>query len=135
MPPLTRLYLKTALVYLIAALLAGLALATGLPFTIPGLGAVYFHLLMVGWVTQLIFGVGYWMFPKFSRERPHRSEALAWATYFLLNVGLLLRAFGEPLSAAQPGTAWGWLLVASAILQLAAGWAFIANTWPRVKER
>jgi hypothetical protein len=26
-------------------------------------------------------------------------------------------------------------LAASAILQLLAGWAFVANTWARVKER
>jgi hypothetical protein len=29
----------------------------------------------------------------------------------------------------------GALLVASALLQLLAGWAFVLNTWPRVKER
>jgi hypothetical protein len=27
------------------------------------------------------------------------------------------------------------LLVASAVVQLLAGWAFVANTWPRVRER
>jgi hypothetical protein len=48
---------------------------------------------------------------------------------------LLLRAIGEPWVTLQPGTAIGWLLAASAILQMLAGWAFVANTWARVKER
>lgn len=50
-------------------------------------------------------------------------------------MGLLLRAIGEPLVAVQPGGATGWLLAASAVLQLKAGWAFVVNTWARVKER
>ncbi len=139
MPPLARWYVRTALVYLVAALLVGaglmLRLVADLPPAFGALQPVYFHLLMVGWVTQLIFGVVFWMFPKFSTEQPRGSEPLGWATYWLLNAGLLLRAIGEPLVAVQPGGAAGWLLAASAILQLVAGWAFVANTWSRVKER
>jgi len=139
MPPVARWFVRTALVYLVAALLVGvslmLRLVADLPAVIGALQPVYFHLLMVGWVTQLIFGVVFWMFPKQSTERPRGSERLGWATYGLLNVGLLLRAIGEPLQAAQPQSAAGWLLAASAVLQLLAGWAFVANTWDRVKER
>lgn len=139
MPFLTRLFLKTALVYFVLALVAGVLLALGpvgsLLGTIPGLTPVYFHLLMVGWVTQLIMGVAMWMFPKQSRERPRGSEALNWATYILLNAGLVLRLLGEPLNAATGAGVWGWALVVSAVLQMLAGWAFVANTWSRVKER
>jgi hypothetical protein len=139
MPPLTRWFIRTALAYLVAALLVGLGLALGAVVTLPPvfgtLQPVYFHLLMVGWVTQLIFGVVVWMFPKYSSEQPRGNERLGWATYVLLNAGLLLRAVGEPLSAAQLAGGAGWLLAASAVLQLLAGWAFVANTWARVKER
>ena len=139
MPPLARWYIRTALVYLVAALLVGVALMLGpllrLPPAISALQPVYFHLLMVGWVTQLIFGVVFWMFPKQSSEQPRGSQRLGWATYWLLNIGLLLRAVGEPLVAVQPGSGAGWLLAASAVLQLLAGWAFVVNTWGRVKER
>ena len=139
MPPLTRWFIRTALTYLVAALLAGLGLALGqvvaLPPVFGALQPVYFHLLMVGWVTQLIFGVVVWMFPKYSSEQPRGNERLGWATYILLNAGLLLRALGEPLIAAQPASGAGWLLAGSAVLQFLAGWAFVANTWLRVKER
>jgi cbb3-type cytochrome oxidase subunit 1 len=138
MPPLTRWFLKSALVYLVAALLAGALVAARnvwlLPPLVSAFTPVYLHLFMVGWVTQLIFGVVFWMFPKYSKEKPRGSETLGWATYLLLNVGLLLRVLGEPLNALQPGTLWGWLLVVSAVLQWLAGFSFVANTWGRVQD-
>ena len=139
MPRLVRWFIKSSLLYLVAALLVGVVLAgrslLGLPAGLAALGPVYFHLFMVGWVTQLIFGVAYWMFPKYSREKPRGSEALGWATYGLLNGGLLLRAVAEPLQAAHPGGVWGGLLALSALLQWLAGLGFVLNSWGRVKER
>jgi len=91
------------------------------------------HLLVVGWITQVIFGVAYWMFPRYSAERPRGSERLGWVTLGSLNIGLLLRAAGEPLHALGQST--GGVLAASALLQLLAWWGFVVNTWPRIKER
>jgi len=137
MPPLTRWYLRTALGWFILALVAGLLLTlrgwVALPPAAAALSPVYFHLLMVGWVTQLIFGVVFWMFPKESAARPRGSERLGWITYWLLNVGLLLRVVGEPGLAVSASALPRVLVAASALLQLAAGWAFVANTWRRVK--
>jgi hypothetical protein len=139
MPTLTRLYVKTSLVYLVAALLLALvfavAQATALPPLLAATGPVYFHLFLVGWVTQLIMGIVFWMFPKRSRERPRGNERLAAAVYVLLNVGLVLRVIGEPARAVSPTALWGWLLAVSALLQWVAGIGFVANTWGRVKER
>ena len=138
MPALTRWFIKSALVYFAVALLVGVVVMARpvleLPAELVALSPVYFHLLMVGWVTQLIFGVVHWMFPKYSQAQPRGNERLGWATYLLLNVGLLLRIVGEPLVAIRPEAGAGWTLAGSAVLQLLAGWAFIANTWPRVKE-
>jgi hypothetical protein len=139
MPGLTRWFIKAALVYLVAALLIGLALAAGRLWTLSpflgALGPVYFHLFLVGWVTQLIFGVVFWMFPKYSRERPRANESLGWAIFGLLNAGLLLRVVAEPLNTLNPGDSWGWVLAVSALVQWVAGLLFVANTWGRVKER
>lgn len=139
MPILTRWHIKTSLIFLIAALLLALSMAARGVLPMPEIlvvaGPVYFHLFLVGWVTQLIIGVVYWMFPKYSSERPRGSEKLAWATYGLLNIGLLLRVIAEPVAALQTAVVWDWLLLASALLQWLAGLAFVANTWRRVKER
>jgi hypothetical protein len=139
MPALTRWFIKSGLVYFVGALLLGMALAMPAVFAVPSavivLGPVYFHFLMVGWLAQLIFGVVYWMFPRYSKEKPRGSESLGWATYGLLNIGLVLRTFGEPLHALQPAAGWGWVLALSAVLQWLAGVAFVLNTWARVKEK
>ena len=96
---------------------------------------VYWHLLVVGWLMQCIFGVAYWMFPPFSKDQPQRSETLGWLTYGALNVGLLLRAIVEPCHSLYPQAGIGWLLVPSAVLQVTAGWVFVVNTWGRIRGR
>ena len=105
--------------------------------TSPSLNALlwptYVHLFVLGWLTQLIFGVAFWMFPRRSAKEPHGSEPLGWISYGLLNAGLVLRALGEPAFAL--GAPTSGILVVAALLQLGAGWVFIFNTWPRVKER
>lgn len=138
MPPLTRWFIKTSFVCLALALLAGVLLGIQSLAGITALGGIfpiYIHLLVFGWLSQLIFGVVFWMFPKFTIERPRGSETLGWWTYGLLNSGMLLRLIGEPIHAVSPGTVTGWTLVAAAILQLAAGTTFVINSWPRVKEK
>jgi hypothetical protein len=139
MPPITRLFIKTSLLYLVAAFFAGLGLALrpllDLPVIARGLSPVYFHLFMVGWVMQLMVGVAYWMFPKWSKARPRGHDGLALATFWLLNTGLLVRVVAEPAQTVSAWPGWGWLIVAAATLQWLAGLAFVANTWPRVKEK
>ncbi len=139
MPPITRLFVKTALAYFVVALATGLALAANghvpLPAFVGLLNPVYFHLFMVGWVTQLIIGVAYWMFPKYSREKPRGHDWLSWGAYGLLNAGLLLRMVAEPAAVLAPGSTWGMFLALSAALQWLGGMAFVVNTWPRVKEK
>ncbi len=139
MPQLTRYFIKTALVYLALSLVLGVILAARTAFDLPAelaaLSPVFFHLFMVGWVTQLIFGMLFWMLPKSSKELPRGNEQLAWGAYLLINIGLILRVVGEPLTALRADWGLGWLLGLSALLQLIGGWAFIANAWPRVKVR
>lgn len=139
MPTLSRWFIKAGLTYLVIALVAAVLVAArpilGLGAWVGGLGPTALHLLTVGFITQLIFGVAYWMFPKKSRDAPRGSTALAAATFALLNAGLLLRAVGEPLLAVAATSAGRWLLVASAALQMAAGVTFAVNTWPRVRSR
>lgn len=132
MPLLTRIFIKTAMVCLALALVFGILLALGLTNS---LFPVYIHLLVFGWLTQLIFGVVFWMFPKFSVEKPRGSVTLGWWTYAFLNIGLLLRAIAEPMQSTQPTFIDGWLLVLSAILQFLSGLLFVINSWGRVKEK
>ena len=129
MPAVTRWALRTALACIAVTMIAGVLLvwpgAPALPYP------TYLHLFTVGWLSNLIFGVAHWMFPRASAERPRGDVRLAWAGWGLLNAGLLLRVIGEGWRPGAPAT---WLL-ASAILQLVAVWAWVAHLWPRVRER
>lgn len=139
MPLVTRLHIRTALIFLVLSLAMGALLAArnplNLSFAASALTPIFFHLLFVGFVAQLIFGVVFWMFPKHTKENPRGSTKLAWAVYILLNGGLLLRLIAEPANTVRPQPVWDWLLVVSAAAQWAASIFFLINTWPRVKER
>lgn len=129
MPAVTRWALRTALLCAAVAMFAGVLLvwpgAPSLPYP------TYLHLFTVGWLSNLIFGVAHWMFPRASAERPRGDVRLAWAGWGLLNTGLVLRVVGE---AVHPGADPGWLL-ASALFQLVAVWVWVVHLWPRVRER
>lgn len=125
MPPLTRWYVKLALLYFVAGMAGGVWQAAGGP---GWLTPVTIHLLVVGWITGTIFGVAYWMFPRYSKDRPRGPTGPAVATFVLLQIGLALRVVAEP-TLIRP------LLAASALCQWLAGVGFTVTIWPRVKTR
>jgi hypothetical protein len=139
MPTLTRWHTRMSLLCFMLALLLGVLVAAQAPFKIAAplfvFTPVFFHLFMVGWVAQLIFGIVFWMFPHYSKEKPRGDERLGWLVFWLLNLGLLLRVIGEPAQAISPHPVWGWALALSAVFQWLAGLFFVINTWGRVKER
>ncbi len=134
-----RVIIRTALAYLVAATLLGAALllnqAIGVSGALFALQPVFYHLLTIGWLTQLILGVAVWMFPAASREQPHGNPRLTWLAYLALNAGLLLRLVAEPLLTWRPAPWLGGALALSALLQVTGIWLFIGLVWPRVKPR
>jgi hypothetical protein len=136
MPKLSRFFVKSALLCLVlGAAVAGLALsgADRLPSELLALQPLAWHLLAVGWATQLIFGVAYWMFPHMAGDQPRGNEQWAWLAFWMLNGGLALRAVGEPMAALRPVPITGVLLPLAATLQFAAMLIFVLLTWPRVR--
>ena len=139
MPTLSRWFIKLGMVYFALGLMMGAAMlaqpAMGWSPMLQVLRPVYLHFLFIGWVSQLIMGVGYWMFPKLTKEKPRGSERLGWAVLIMLNVGLVMRAIGEPAMVIAPQWKLGWVLATASMLLLFAGWGFILNSWGRIKER
>jgi hypothetical protein len=139
MPTLSRWFIKLGMLYFVGGLtMAALLLAQpvmGWSASLQVLRPVYLHFLFIGWVTQIIMGVGYWMFPKYSKEKPRGRDWLGWAVLVLLNIGMVLRAVGEPAVVLAPQAGLGWMLAAASLFLLLAGWGFIINTWGRIKER
>lgn len=139
MPTLSRWFIKIGMCYLVVGLaIGGVLLAQpvmGWSRSLHVLSPVYLHFLFIGWVTQVIMGVGYWMFPKQSKDSPRGSSWLGWTVLITLNAGLVLRAIGEPAVVLVPEAKLGWTLAVASLLLLFAGWGFIFNTWGRIKER
>ena len=139
MPTLSRWLIRTALVCCAAAFLLGLALVIApLRARYPVLAAAwptYIHLLVVGWITQLIMGVAFWMFPRVQRRPALASDRPGWIVYASINLGLACRLIGEPVAAAHVGRPLGWLLPLSAALQLIGVVTFVIGIWPRVRTR
>ena len=140
MPPLARLYVKAAFVYLIAAFVLG-ALMTlnnwlGFSLWLDAVEVSHLHLLMVGWITQLAIGVAYWIFPRLLKEQDPRrrgSDALAWAVFLGLNAGLLLRLALEPFYLMGPTPWLAGLLALAGVLQAAAALGFGWLIWGRIR--
>lgn len=134
MPPLTRWYVKSSLLYLLTSLLIGVGAA------LPGswvsapvfarLRPVYYHLFLVGWVTLFIIGVANWLFPRASREHFNHHPVPAWTAFGLLNLGLILRIFLEPLTGPAAWIDWG--LALSAVLQWVGGLLAILQLGRRI---
>lgn len=127
------------MLYLIVGMIAGalywLNVVNPIWPPLAALYPVYIHLLVVGWLTQLIYGVIYWMFPIISKADMRGSPRLAWATLIALNLGMILRAVCEPWRAITATPVNGVGLLASAVLQVAAAYLMVLVCWPRVREK
>ena len=129
MPLLSRWAIKLALLHFVAGILLGAAmLVAKAGFVDYGLLShrlIHIHLLLFGWLLQLVYGVGHWILPKFSSGDRYGSTRLAVAAVVALNAGVgfaCLQTSGHLLGAVG----WGFEF-ASALL-------FAVHAWPRVKS-
>jgi hypothetical protein len=130
MPRLSVWFLRTALVYLAAGFTFGaLMLANkGVPFSASMWALLPAHeeFLLLGWMVQLAFGVGFWILPRYSggsRGNVH----LAWLSFELINAGVLLVAGQEILGL--PALMGGIGRAAEA----GSAVAFALHAWGRVR--
>jgi hypothetical protein len=140
MPLLARAFVKAAFLYLlVAALLAALMMLDRWLGFSRWLRAVYLsqlHLLVVGWITQLAFGVAYWIFPRLLRSQgrqPRGPDVVTWAVLISLNAGLVMRFAVEPLYLMGPSDWLGALMAVSGVLQALAVLGFGWLIWDRVR--
>jgi len=109
-----RAFLKASLAWLALGVTLGVAMAVHPMWTL--YRVVHMHMLLLGFVTMMIFGVGYHVVPRFSGSPLHRPRAAGWH-WWMANVGLALMAIGfglraHALDAATPVLAVGGSLSA-----------------------
>ncbi len=134
MPLIARIFLKSGVVYFVLALVMGLFIQIS-SIPLPPLYYLFWHMLMLGWITQIIMGVSMWMFPGRVREESFKNQMWGWFAYIGLNTGLILRIIAEPWLNMSDLPIWNILLTFSAILQFIAVISYAREIWPRVKGK
>lgn len=101
-----------------------------------GLMPVFWHFLLVGWITQIIMGVSVWMFPRKKRGEVGGGENYAWIAFIGINLGLIMRAIAEPASMVSVSNQWIQTgMIFSSVLQVVGGTAYVIGIWPRVRGK
>ena len=151
MPVTSRISVKASIIYLVlgAALGAVLLVHRWVPLgsAVNALLASHVQFLVIGWLTQFIVGVAWWLFPPLAigfrpdtglpsrRGQAQRgSEGLFWATLACLNAGVLLRALFEPMYRWTQISLFDILAGSSSLFLLIAAILFVVNMWGRVRE-
>ena len=136
MPRITRWFIKSGMIYFMLGIL--LALISEFPAVDSGslLLPVYWHMLVLGWITQIIMGVSIWMFPRRKRNRRKTETRKAFLAFWTLNAGLILRFTSEPFIQLFRNRVWmDGIVILSSLLLLAASLFYILEIWPRVFNR
>ena len=134
---LVRRFIKTGVGFLFFGLALGLWMLVRRElmgvWPDPYLVSAHAHLVLVGFVLFLIFGVALWLFPRPAREDERYRPALAEAAYWILLVGTAGRFLAEAARAVTPAPALGWGVVLGALLQVAGIGVYFWTMWSRIR--
>ena len=131
MPRLSVWFLRSALISLALGFTLGALLLfnKGIPISpfLWQLLPAHIEFLLVGWIVQLIMGVGFWILPRFLYEPKRGNVTLAWLAFWLVNLGIWLSSLGPLLASSA------WIGAAGLVAEVLAALAFAFHAWRRVK--
>jgi cytochrome c oxidase cbb3-type subunit 1 len=87
---------------------------------------VHSHLMMLGWVSMMIYGVGYHILPRFM-GRPLYSQKLGDLQFWTANGGLVAMLVFYTLNVYQPSGGYVAVTVAAGIVELLSVLLFFYN--------
>ncbi|MEO8560792.1 MAG: hypothetical protein ABI601_01870 [bacterium] len=120
-----RAFLKASLAWLALGVTLGVAMAAHPVWTIYRLAHV--HMVLLGFVTMMIFGVAYHVIPRFAGA-PLRARRVAVAHWWMSNIGLVAMAAGFVLRAR--GSAVGTIVLAlGGTLSALGAYTFVVLLW------
>ncbi len=119
-----RWFIIMSIVYLVVAAVLGIVMlhsekAMTLKF-------VHSHLNLLGWVSMMIYGVGYHILPRFM-GRPLYSKVLGDIQFWAANVGLIVMLLFYTLNVYSPASGYVNLSVAGGVLELLSIILFFYN--------
>jgi len=121
-----KAFIKSSLIYLGIGTIMGIAMLV-LPDTRFALTRVHVHILLLGFMAMMIYGVGYHILPRFM-GRPVYSARLANAQVWLANITLIGLSISWILEATLGGI-WHVTAILFGLGQGASIFLFIINLW------
>ena len=124
MDTFVRRFIIMSIVYLGISSLVGIAMlgsekAMTLKF-------VHSHLNMLGWVSMMIYGVGYHILPKFVGRQMY-SKKLGEVQFWIANIGLVAMLVFYMLNLSAPSDALVAATVLAGVLELVSIFLFFYN--------
>jgi len=118
-------FIVMSIVYLAVASFLGIVML-GHP-SLMHLKFVHSHLNMLGWVSMMIFGVGYHILPRFT-GKPLHSPKMGELQFWLANIGLIGMLFFYTLGSFSPETGvYRGLTVAFGFIEAVSIFLFFYN--------
>ncbi|MEO7456920.1 MAG: cbb3-type cytochrome c oxidase subunit I [Gemmatimonadaceae bacterium] len=123
-----KAFLKASLAWLALGVTLGVAMAAHPVWTV--FRAAHMHMVLLGFVTMMIYGVAYHVIPRFTGFPLHNRRA-AGVHWWLSNVGLALMSCGfiERVFRAGAGT---FVLATGGVLSAAGAYVFVYLIWRTV---
>lgn len=118
-------YLRMSVIYFIAGAVLGFFM-TVRPDVSGYYASSHAHLNLLGFMSMMIYGVGYHILPRFSGRNIY-SQKIMHVQFWLANAGLIGMAAAWPLQAGQ-------LLILASLVSFTAVILFAFNILKTVKE-
>ncbi|MBI5190073.1 MAG: cbb3-type cytochrome c oxidase subunit I [Nitrospirae bacterium] len=109
-------FIRLSIIYFVTGSLLGVMFAFNPGMADAGHVAMHVHLNLIGWMSMMIFGVGYHILPRFS-GKPLYSRPLSIVQFWMANVGLVGMTAGWGMLAHE-GTGQMVLAVFGAVMFL-----------------
>ena len=87
---------------------------------------VHSHLNMLGWVSMMIYGVGYHILPKFMGRQMY-SKKIGEAQFWMANIGLIVMLVFYTMNVYNPSQAFVAVTVLAGVLELVSIFLFFYN--------
>ncbi len=123
-------FIITSIIYLGIASIIGVLMLSNTAFL--SLRFIHSHLMLLGWVSMMIFGVGYHILPRFS-GKPLKSVRIGEIQYWLANIGLIGMVILYTLDLYTE--IYKSLLVLSGLIEVLAIFLFLYNMLATLLEK
>jgi cytochrome c oxidase cbb3-type subunit 1 len=120
-----KAFIRASLAWFAIGITLGVVMAAYPPWII--YRPAHAHMNVVGWITMMVFGVGYQLLPRLFGGQLH-SRTLAGVHFWLANIGLLLLITGFVL-APHIGTRSAPVTATGGTMFALGAFLFVYNMW------